>query len=94
MTRNTEAAWLLDVNALIAFFDLDHIHHSVMRRWFLKHSREGWATCPLTENGVIRVLSQPAYPSGRLAPSDVIEILRELKLAQPDQHTFLQTTFP
>jgi predicted nucleic acid-binding protein len=78
----------LDVNSLIAFFDHDHVHHTTMRRWFVNHYREGWATCPLTENGTIRVLSQSAYPSGRRSPADVIKLLRDLKDAQPGSHTF------
>jgi toxin-antitoxin system PIN domain toxin len=52
---------LLDVNVLVALFDPDHVHHEAAHRWFGTRRRQGWATCPLTENGAIRVLSHPSY---------------------------------
>lgn len=70
---------LLDVNALIALVDENHVQHETMRRWFSSHHQRGWATCPLTENGMVRVLSQPAYPGGPWSPADVIQILSALR---------------
>jgi toxin-antitoxin system PIN domain toxin len=81
-------AALLDVNALIALVDPDHVGHEAMHRWFRKHSGSGWATCAITENGMVRVLSQPAYPSGQRSPSDVIGILKSLKVAFLESHAF------
>ncbi len=52
---------LLDVNVLVALFDPDHIHHEAAHEWFPANRRYGWATCPLTENGLIRILSNSAY---------------------------------
>ena len=52
---------LLDVNVLVALFDPNHVHHDAAHRWFAAHRHAGWATCPLTENGLVRVLSQTAY---------------------------------
>ena len=52
---------LLDVNVLVALFDPDHVHHEAAHAWFAPNRGAGWATCPLTENGVVRVLSNPAY---------------------------------
>ena len=80
-SRTTESRLcaLLDVNALIALVDVDHTGHSAMHKWFAAHAGRGWATCPLVENGMVRVLSQPAYPSGRRAPAAVIAHLRGLK---------------
>src|SRR4051812_24623272 len=86
--RPSSMAALLDVNALIALVDSDHVGHSAMQKWFLKHHRSGWATCPLTENGMVRVLSQPAYPSGQRSPAEVIQILHALKQAFEDSHRF------
>jgi toxin-antitoxin system PIN domain toxin len=54
---------LFDVNLLAALFDEDHIHHLRAQRWWAANNQHGWASCPLTENGYIRVISQPAYPS-------------------------------
>ena len=54
---------LLDVNVLIALFDSDHIDHARARLWFGAEVHHGWASCALTENGFVRVVSQPRYPS-------------------------------
>lgn len=51
---------LLDVNVLVALFDPDHIHHEVAHDWFADHREQGWATCPLTENGFLRTASRVA----------------------------------
>lgn len=52
---------LLDVNVLVALFDPDHVHHDPAHEWLAVHRRRGWATCPLTENGVVRILSNAKY---------------------------------
>ena len=52
---------LLDVNVLIALLDDQHLHHGIAKRWFIEHLELGWATCPLSQNGCARILSQPAY---------------------------------
>lgn len=81
-------AALLDVNALIALVDSDHVEHLAMEKWFLKHHRWGWATCPLSENGMVRVLSQAAYPSGQRTPAEAVQILKALKAAFDDSYEF------
>jgi uncharacterized protein len=60
---------LLDVNLLVALFDADHVHHDLAHDWFADQRTHGWASCPLTENGLVRVLSNPRYgsPSGSVA---------------------------
>lgn len=66
---------LLDVNVLIALLDAGHIHHRRASEWLTRAASEGWASCPLTQNGCLRIMSQPAYPqalalsavAGRLA---------------------------
>jgi toxin-antitoxin system PIN domain toxin len=50
---------LLDVNALVALVWDSHVHHAVIRGWFSKNGRQGWATCPITESGFVRVSSNP-----------------------------------
>jgi toxin-antitoxin system PIN domain toxin len=70
---------LLDVNVLIALFDPDHIHHEAAHDWFAEHRTSGWATCPLTENGLVRVLSHPRYGAEVSGVSDVIERLRAFR---------------
>ena len=61
---------LLDVNVLIALLDAAHIHHSLATEWLKREVDRGWASCPITQNGCIRVLSSPAYP-GDFSPSEV-----------------------
>jgi len=88
LTRNTEAAWLFDVNALIALIDLDHVHNEAMQRWFVRNASHGWSTCPLTENGAIRVLTQPAYAGGQRTVTEVVRVFQALKDAQQENFHF------
>ena len=67
---------LLDVNVLVALFDPDHVHHDAAHDWFAQEGRAGWATCPLTEAGFIRVLSNPAYAGTVTRAVDVAGRLR------------------
>lgn len=52
---------LLDVNVLIALLDDRHVHHGAAHRWFQSDQARRWATCPLTENGFVRIVGQAAY---------------------------------
>lgn len=63
---------LLDVNVLIALLDEAHVAHTVASAWLADHVNrgDGWASCPLTQNGCIRIMSQPAYP-GQLVAAQV-----------------------
>jgi toxin-antitoxin system PIN domain toxin len=54
---------LLDVNVLIALLDSDHASHDSAITWFAKNARQGWASCPITQNGCIRIMSSPGYPN-------------------------------
>ena len=67
---------LLDVNVLIALLDSDHASHDRATSWFAAHARNGWASCPITQNGCIRVMSHPGYPNA-LPVGVVIERLAE-----------------
>ncbi|MCC3751429.1 MAG: PIN domain-containing protein [Halorhodospira halophila] len=67
---------LLDVNVLIALLDGGHEFNRLATDWLEAHLDRGWASCPLTENGCIRVMSQPRYP-GALPSSEVAERLSE-----------------
>ena len=53
---------LLDVNVLLALLDRAHVHHLRAKQWFLRQAPSGWASCPITQNGFVRVISQPKYP--------------------------------
>jgi toxin-antitoxin system PIN domain toxin len=54
---------LLDVNVLIALLDSDHTLHAVALGWFGEHAHEGWASCPITQNGCLRIMSNSGYPN-------------------------------
>jgi toxin-antitoxin system PIN domain toxin len=73
---------LLDVNVLIALFDADHTLHESALRWFDANAREGWATCPLTQNGFLRVMAQPGYQN----PLPVNAVAARLREAAAHPH--------
>ena len=54
---------LFDVSTLLALFDPLHIGSSVTRQWWSENRDEGWASCPLTQNGFLRIISQATYPN-------------------------------
>ena len=60
---------LLDVNVLIALLDADHVSHASASEWFARHVQAGWASCPITQNGCVRVMSNPGYPNPIAAPA-------------------------
>jgi hypothetical protein len=67
---------LLDINVLIALLDPDHVFHERAHGWWKSHAKGGWASCPLTENGVVRIMSNPAYSkAAKFRPGDLIERL-------------------
>lgn len=69
---------LLDVNVLVSLFDPAHPNHEDAHRWFGARRKRGWATCPLTMNGCVRVLTNPTYPTVSATPAEVISRLRVL----------------
>ena len=76
---------LLDINVLIALLDSDHASHDSAINWFAKHAREGWASCPITQNGCIRIMSSPGYPN----PPPVQAVIEHLAAAcRQDIHEF------
>jgi len=76
---------LLDVNVLIALLDSDHASHDSAIKWFAKNAREGWASSPITQNGCIRIMSNPGYPN----PLPIQAVIGRLAEAcQQDIHEF------
>ncbi|MFP4377977.1 MAG: TA system VapC family ribonuclease toxin [Spirochaetales bacterium] len=67
---------LLDISVVIALLDPDHDFHARAHTWWHAHRDQGWASCPLTENGVVRIMANPSYNRRRsLAPQAVIDLL-------------------
>jgi len=67
---------LLDVNALVALAWDSHVHHVAMRSWFVRTGADGWATCPVSESGFVRVSSNP-----KVLPSPVSVVAARKVLA-------------
>ncbi|MEO8127336.1 MAG: TA system VapC family ribonuclease toxin [Bryobacteraceae bacterium] len=76
---------LLDVNVLVALFDSAHENHEAAHRWFGRNRKYGWATCPLTINGFVRILSNPAYPTAVATPAQAAGALQSF-CAATDHH--------
>lgn len=72
-------AFLLDVNVLIALIDPAHVHHDAAHAWFDASGKNNWATCPLTENGIIRIVSHPKYPNCVGTPAVAIAVITRLR---------------
>ncbi len=83
------SAFLLDVNVLIALFDPSHPNHDDAHSWFGSARRHSWATCPITLSGVVRILSNPAYPSFEATPAEVVTRLHSL--CSSPKHEFWET---
>lgn len=71
--------FLLDVNVLIALIDPGHVAHDDAHAWFESEGAADWATCPLTENGVIRIVGHPKYPNSPGSPAAVAELVGSLR---------------
>lgn len=77
--------FLLDVNVLIALVDPAHLQHDQAHDWFSRAGRRSFATCPLTENGLVRIVGHPKYPNTPGPPSAVVHSLRAIR-ALPGHH--------
>jgi hypothetical protein len=78
---------LLDVNVVIALLDPDHVFHESAHAWWAENRAGGWAGCPITENGVVRIMSNPGYSQAiRFTPGDLISQLGEF--ASSSDHEF------
>lgn len=66
---------LLDINVLMALVDSNHVHHPAATTFFKQAMREGWATCPIVENGFVRILGHGKYPHGPGSPEEARRLL-------------------
>lgn len=67
--------FLLDVNVLIALVDPAHVQHDQAHDWFARAGHKAFATCPLTENGLVRIVGHPKYPNSPGPPGAVLQSL-------------------
>lgn len=66
---------LLDINVLLALLDQQHVHHRRARGWLEDEIVSGWASCAITQNGFVRIISQPGYPNP-ITPRAAIDLLQ------------------
>ena len=74
------------MNVLVALAWPNHVHHGLAHGWFRAHRQDGWATCPLTESGFVRVSSNRRAIPGAATPAEAIALLR--RLCRLDGHVF------
>jgi toxin-antitoxin system PIN domain toxin len=70
--------FLLDVNVLIALIDSAHVQHELAHEWFASQGQHAWASCPLTQNGVLRIVGHARYPNSPGTPAAVLALMRGL----------------
>lgn len=71
--------FLLDVNVLIALVDPAHLQHDPAHAWFGRVGHKAFATCPITENGLVRIVGHPKYPNSPGPPSAVVASLAAIR---------------
>jgi toxin-antitoxin system PIN domain toxin len=71
--------FLLDINVLIALIDPAHVQHDHAHEWFAASGKKAWATCPLTENGLLRIVGHARYPNSAGTPAAVAELMASLR---------------
>ena len=76
---------LLDVNVLVALLDSGHLHHATATRWLKENVDSGWASCPLTQNGCLRILTVASYPNAQPTALVADRLTRAVAM---DAHTF------
>ena len=79
------SGYLLDTNMLIALFWPRHARHEMAVKWFARHRSKGWATCPLTEAGFVRIVSNPAFSRDAVTPREAVGVLRANTAAKDHQ---------
>lgn len=82
---------LLDVNVLVALAWPNHIHHEVAHAWYQAHAALGWATCPFTQSGFVRVSSNRKVTPGAATPQEGLLVLRRI-VALPHHRFWIDDT--
>lgn len=72
------AIHLVDVNILIALAWPSQEHHRIVSDWFASAAENGWATCPLTQCGFVRISSNPKFIPNAVSPLEAVSLLREM----------------
>jgi len=83
---------LLDVNVLIASIDQDHVAYKRVHTWLRDSEGKPWATCPLTEAGFVRIISNPSFHVRRVTVQEALALLSSL--TQRTGHRFWPADIP
>lgn len=86
----SKAAWLLDVNVLLAMAWPQHIHHELAHRWFFDIRNRPWASCAVTELAFVRLSSNPKFTADAVPPVEAIALLKEM--CSGTNHRYLPDT--
>lgn len=78
-------ASLLDVNVLIASIDQGHVAHTRVHAWMRGSAAKAWATCPLTQAGFVRIISNPRFHDRAVSVAEACELLAGLT-GRPGHH--------
>lgn len=84
--------YLLDTNLLIALLWPSHDRHDLALKWFTRHRVKGWATCPFTQAGFVRIVSNPAFSRDAVQPREAIQVLSANTTAK--DHAFWPDELP
>ena len=84
--------YLLDTNLLIALLWTSHERHELAVKWFTRHRAKGWATCPITQAGFVRIVSNPAFSRDAVQPREAIQVLSANTIAK--DHAFWPDELP
>jgi hypothetical protein len=87
------AVRLLDINVLIALVDPWHVFHRLSTEWMESNSIKKWATCPLTENGFLRIFGHPGYKNGPGSPAAALPFLNQMYAAPGHEFWPLDLSF-
>ena len=75
---------LFDVNVLLALLAIRPCARSSAQEWWKANQQYGWATCPLTQNGFARIISQQTYPK----PLSTAEAIMSRRANRQTDHVF------
>jgi len=84
--------YLLDTNLLIALLWPSHERHDLALKWFTRHRAKGWVTCPFTQAGFVRIVSNPAFSRDAVQPREAIQVLSANTVAK--DHAFWPDELP
>lgn len=85
--------YLLDTNTLVAWLWPKHDAHKLVGAWFLQYGCKSWATCPLTQAGFVRIISNPRLSAETITPNDALEVLETNMKLPGHQFWPLDTSF-